>query len=149
MEGESHWKVPVPPRGRDCERAREGLRIGFGIGIGDARDPTTAPIEGTRGCLSKGRSSTMMGRPRSWSRLSRSRSRSRGKGRAPSMTKGGVAGEEGAVNVRNVWGGVLGVGGESTITMRSLRWVRVGRRGGISLRRCLDLRRWRRPSSEE
>ena len=64
------------------------------------------------------------------------------------MMKGGEAGEEGAVKVWNVWGGVLGVGGDSTMMMRSLRWVRVGLNAGTSLR-LLDLRRWRRPSSEE
>lgn len=128
VEGDSHWKFPLF---LDCERARRGMD----------RSPTTAPMEGTRGCLSSGRSSTMTGRPRS--RCSRSL------GRGLSITKGGEAGDEGAVKVLNVWGGVLGVGGESTMTMRSLRWVRVGLRAGMSLRRLVDLRRWRRPSSDE
>lgn len=42
-----------------------------------------------------------------------------------------VAGELGAVKTwLNAWGGVLGVGGESTITMRSLRCWRVALGGG-------------------
>jgi hypothetical protein len=89
------------------------------------RSPTTAPMDGTRGRW-RGRSSTMMGRPRS-----------RGKRSSLMMNGVPVAGDEGAVKVcAKFCGGVLGVGGESTMTMRSLRWVLVGRKvGKASLRR--------------
>ena len=74
-----------PKRGREDDDERRG-----------GLSPTTAPTEGTRGG-GRGRSSTMMGRPR-------------------------LTGELGAVNAwLNFCGGVLGVGGESTMTMRSLR----------------------------
>jgi hypothetical protein len=84
--------------------------------------PTTAPTEGTRGG-GRGRSSTMIGRPL-------------------------VAGELGAVNTwLNAWGGVLGVGGESTMMIRSFLCSRVARRIGSGRLALLDRRR--RPSSED
>jgi hypothetical protein len=51
------------------------------------------------------------------------------------MMKGGLAGEFGTEEkvCPNVWGGVLGVGGESTMTIRSFLWVLVGFKAGISL----------------
>lgn len=87
-------------RVRDSERLRDGMACGCG------RSEMTAPTEGVRWCME--RSSTMTGRPR------------RGEAKAG-------FGDEGAVNVWGyICGGVRGVGGASTIMMRSLRWVRVG-----------------------
>jgi hypothetical protein len=60
----------------------------------------------------------------------------------------GVAGEDGAVKVWvKCWGGVLGVGGESTMTIRSFLCCLVGLNGE---RRRLDgFRRWPEDSDEE
>lgn len=112
---------------RDARRGRDEERERRIMGT---RLPTTAPMDGTRG--GRGRSSTIIGRPVL------------------------IAGELGAVKTwLKTWGGVLGVGGESTMTILSLRCSLVARRIG-SGRRSFSFslvfesrRRPRSPSSPE
>lgn len=121
VEGESHWKTPL-----SSERLRRRFVVAFRRSV--TRSPTLAVMLGSR---RKGppRSSTMIGRPRS--RCS---------------AKGGVAGDEGAVKTcgrLKCMGGVLGVGGESTITMRSFLCSRCGFSAGRTTTECRLLwRRW-------